>query len=463
MLRLALYVVIIVALAIGAVWLADNPGEVSINWRGYVIELSVIWLALIVFMLMVATAAVSRLWRWIRKGYREQRKMARYEKGLDELGWGLGALMANDGARARRHADSFARLVGDVPLSHILQGQSALLLEDHEGAKQHFQALETDKRTKPLALRGLLEIAEDTGDTEAIYALSEQAQTSAPKAGWSQRPFVEAAIALGRWDGAAKALRAAIAQGHLDADEGRRMQAMVSLCRARDADSPDIARRHVNEALKFDPGLVPAAVLAAKLAHEKKRYRRAQRILKHAWVQGPHPDLVEAFVSLRAKESAAQRYKRVNQMVGSDDPQPETLYAQAVYALRAGLTGPARGHLRAMAELLPQQRTYQLLADVELAAGDAQAAQTAKDRMATAMPDPVWHCTSCGQEHFSWQITCADCSEFASVVWAPLKRKAPLVALPPELADQSADEEADDDEVMLLTDEAEEPKPPEKP
>jgi predicted ATP-dependent serine protease len=83
--------------------------------------------------------------------------------------------------------------------------------------------------------------------------------------------------------------------------------------------------------------------------------------------------------------------------------------------------------------------------------------------MATAMPDPVWHCTSCGQEHFSWQITCADCSEFASVVWAPLKRKAPLVALPPELADQSADEEADDDEVMLLTDEAEEPKPPKKP
>ena len=41
MVRVLTYLLVIAALAAGAVWLADRPGEVSVLWQGYRIETSV--------------------------------------------------------------------------------------------------------------------------------------------------------------------------------------------------------------------------------------------------------------------------------------------------------------------------------------------------------------------------------------------------------------------------------------
>ena len=48
MVRVLLYLFVFACLAVGAVWLADRPGEVSVLWQGYRIETS------------VAIAAISR-------------------------------------------------------------------------------------------------------------------------------------------------------------------------------------------------------------------------------------------------------------------------------------------------------------------------------------------------------------------------------------------------------------------
>jgi len=157
-------------------------------------------------------------------------------------------------------------------------------------------------------------------------------------------------------------------------------------------------------------------------------------------------------VGLSAGDSTAQQYKRISQLVTGGETHPEGLYAQARYALAAGLTGPARGHLNAMRAVLPQRRVYQMLADVEALAGDAVAQQDAKDKMASALPDPVWHCTACGQEHSEWQPVCGDCRAFGSVQWSPIERKAPVL-LDKDKSEHEAEEDAE--EPMLLTSEVE--------
>ena len=82
--------------------------------------------------------------------------------------------------------------------------------------------------------------------------------------------------------------------------------------------------------------------------------------------------------------------------------------------------------------------------------------------MPTALPDPVWHCSACGQEHLEWQPVCADCKDFATIRWAPIERKVPV------LVDEAMDPVTDDDtEAILLTNEASEeahdPDPSEAP
>ena len=50
MIRVILFLVLVVLLALGAVWLADRPGDVAITWQGLRLETSV----------MVAAVATGR-------------------------------------------------------------------------------------------------------------------------------------------------------------------------------------------------------------------------------------------------------------------------------------------------------------------------------------------------------------------------------------------------------------------
>jgi HemY protein len=53
MIRVIIYLIIVAALAYGAVWLAERPGEVAITWQGERIDTSVMVLA-------AAIAAIAR-------------------------------------------------------------------------------------------------------------------------------------------------------------------------------------------------------------------------------------------------------------------------------------------------------------------------------------------------------------------------------------------------------------------
>ena len=45
MIRVVVFLAVIGLVAVGAVWLADRPGEVAITWQGYRLETSVAILA----------------------------------------------------------------------------------------------------------------------------------------------------------------------------------------------------------------------------------------------------------------------------------------------------------------------------------------------------------------------------------------------------------------------------------
>ncbi len=64
MVRVLIYLAVIAALAAGAVWLAERPGEVSVLWQGYRIETSLavaaIGVAALAFLGMVGWSLARR-------------------------------------------------------------------------------------------------------------------------------------------------------------------------------------------------------------------------------------------------------------------------------------------------------------------------------------------------------------------------------------------------------------------
>ncbi|MEK9796084.1 MAG: heme biosynthesis HemY N-terminal domain-containing protein, partial [Alphaproteobacteria bacterium] len=82
--RIAIYIIEVAVVVAIAVWLAERPGLVQIEWQGYRIETSVGILALAVFLFAVTVAALYTLWRWLRRRPGEwslRRRLSRQDAG----------------------------------------------------------------------------------------------------------------------------------------------------------------------------------------------------------------------------------------------------------------------------------------------------------------------------------------------------------------------------------------------
>ena len=109
MIRLLLFILGIVAAALGLAWFADRPGAITVEWLGYQIETSAFVGALALIALVVLALVLWSLLRYlvtrpaaIAAYTRERRK----QQGLDALSRGLLAIGVGDRALAQRYAAS---------------------------------------------------------------------------------------------------------------------------------------------------------------------------------------------------------------------------------------------------------------------------------------------------------------------------------------------------------------------
>ena len=130
MIRVTLYLIVIAALAFGAVWLAERPGEVAITWQGSRLDTSVMVLIAAAVALAVASAFA---WSIVYGILRAPAALARYrrrrrgERGYLAVSRGLIAVGSGDARAARRFTGEAVRIAPREPLTLLLSAQSAQL------------------------------------------------------------------------------------------------------------------------------------------------------------------------------------------------------------------------------------------------------------------------------------------------------------------------------------------------
>src|SRR5258706_488339 len=98
MIRVIIYLIVLAALAYGAVWLAERPGEVAITWRGERIDTSVMVLAAAI---AAVVGAGGFIWSILRALLRPPQAIAPYPRGRRGVG---GLFPGSPGAVADRRA-----------------------------------------------------------------------------------------------------------------------------------------------------------------------------------------------------------------------------------------------------------------------------------------------------------------------------------------------------------------------
>jgi len=312
MIRVIVFLVLVGLIALGAVWVADRPGEVSIVWQGYRIETSV----MVLFVAVVAAIVVAlTIWSLIRTvlHFPDIIAMAlghrRGVRGYLAISRGLIAIGAGDVRAAKKFAGEAEKIAPGEPLALLLHAQCAQLSGDRTEAEFGFRAMAERKDTKLLGLRGLYVEAQRRADGVAARAYAEEAAKAAPSLAWAGQATLEYRCAAGDWTGALAALDRNSRYGLIDKPGYRRQRAVLLMARALAVEEtePDRARALALEAVKLVPDLVPAADMAARLLGERGDYKKAVRAIEAAWKVNPHPDLADTFAHLRVGESARER------------------------------------------------------------------------------------------------------------------------------------------------------------
>ena len=425
MIRFLIYVVEVAVVVAIAVWLADRPGLVSLDWQGWRIETSVGILALSVFLLAVGVAAAFATWRWLRRRPREwsmRRRLNRQEAGLRALSEGLVAIASGDADSARKHTRRADSLLDHAPVTVLLEAQTAQIAGDEAAARATFERMTQNADTEFLGLRGLITDALRVGDDSRALTYARRAYVLKPRTPWLVETMVSLLSRAGDWREAQRLLEESQKSKRSMTVQVRQQQAALLTERARSsqaAGQADDAFAQARKANELDSALVPAACLLARLVAEEGRAWRVRKFIEKSWLAAPHPDLRDAYLGLLEPEQPPlERYKAVEKLVRATPDHPESRLALARAALDANLWGEARRQLDELQAASPTADVFRLRA--RLADEDGEDMTAPADWLelaANADSDRAWVCSDCGTVADEWSAVCGHCGAFATLGW----------------------------------------------
>ncbi|MDB5490040.1 MAG: hypothetical protein JWQ58_3755 [Reyranella sp.] len=424
MLRTIIWFVVAIVAMLGAVWLAERPGSVTAEFRGWRLDTSVGVLMISVIVLILVSIGGWLLYRWIvgapgalLEGWGESRR----RRGYRELTQGLAAVAAGDGVEAQKHARKAEQLLSEPALTLLLSAQAAQLTGDREGARRAFNAMLEDDQMAFLGLRGLIGQSLRDGDQAQALGYAERAFKLRPQTPWVVHSLFDMQAQVGRWKTAQETLESGIRRKVVSPDKGRSLKALLEIERSREAESEGRASDALalaREAFGLAPERIAVTQRLAELQLKAGDSKKAMKTIERGWSLAPHPDLVALYLDASGETEALKRVGVVRRLAGQNPTDIESHLALAQASLDAGLWGEARRHLDTAAGTNPSTRVCRMMAEVE------ERAQTGQDKVrewlsrATDAPaDRAWRCSSCGAHHETWRPVCESCGAFGTLQW----------------------------------------------
>jgi HemY protein len=422
MIRVLFYLGIVAALAVGVVWFADRPGQVSILWQGYRVETSVAIALVGVLALAFAAMVAWMLLRFIfglpgAFGFAARNR--RKAKGFSAISKGMVAVAADDPAMAYRYAADARRLVGDEPLTLLLEAQTAQLKSDRAGAEATFKDMMDRPETRILGLRGLFVEARRRGDGPAAQTYADEAVKLSPSLAWANDALLEFHSGAGDWVSARTAVERRAALRLADKGEAKRQRAVLLTAEAQTKfdTKPEEALSAALEAVKLAPALSPAAAMAGQLLVARGDLRKASKLIEAAWREAPHPDLAVPYITARTGDSAADKLGRAEALAKQNPANPESALIVAAAATQAREFAKARAALMPLIAGGASMRVCMAMADLEEAEhGSAGKVREWLGRATRAPRDPVW--VADGVTSAIWRPVSPVTGQLDAFVWA---------------------------------------------
>ena len=449
-LKILIFVLLVVAITFGVSFLMETDQLVLVTMFGREFALTPLSAAIAALLLLLAVWIVLRVAGLLVATFRflngDETALSRYwdrrseRKGYEAFADGMLALASGEGRLAIRKAERAEGYLNRPELTNLLVAQAAEMAGDRAKATETYKALVQRDATRFVGIRGLMRQKLEQGDTETALALAEKAFVLRPQHGEVQDTLLQLQAGSENWTGARATLAAKLKSGSLPRDVHKRRDAVLALAHARDALAAgqiEEARKDATEANRLSPDLVPAAVMAARMAIEEGKPRVATKVIRKAWDKAPHPDLAAAFAEIEPTESPEERLKRFRVLFSKHPDDPEVKLLKAELHIAAEDYAAARAALGDLAETAPTARSLTIMAAIERGQGaEDHHVRAWLAKAVTASRGPQWTCEACGHVHADWHPVCEHCDRFDTLAWieapqsnAALAATAPMLPL----------------------------------
>lgn len=433
MIKAIVFLVKVALLVALAVWVADRPGTVAIEWMEYKLTLQMgVFLLLFVLTVLLAIAifGIIKGVADFPKSFRRYREYVRRDKGYKALTLGLTAVAAGDAISAQYQAHRATKMLRDdngLPL--LLKAQAARMNNKEDEAREAFALLIQDKNAAFLGVRGLLQAALDAQNYSKALELGREALRLHPKQPWILRMVYDLEIKMQDWEAARKTLYRAEKAGAVEARKAKSDRVAMLLAEADAAlqeDHREQALHILKKAHGIDPSFAPAVTRLAKMHIQNSQRRRAVSIIEKAWKVAPHPELVYVWdmaapaAGKKSKtDDIAMRIKWFERLMALKPDSNEGHLALAQAAMDDGLWGEARAHLREAEKTDPSRRVYRMLIALEeRSTQDEEAIMRWSDKADEAAPDRQWVCRETGRVYPQWSPVALPHNGFNTIEWA---------------------------------------------
>jgi HemY protein len=382
--RVGLWALLAVLLgAFVAHFVLEDRGYVLLNFRGYVVEMSVPGLVLMLVALYLAVrglVALARLPRSLRSNVAQRRG----RRSGENIGRGLMHLIEGDFARAER----LLTRANDAPLVGYLLAARAAQSQGSPARRDDWLKLAYDAapESRPAVLLAQAELELDAGDLDAAELTLERLEELKPDhpgaVGLLARVYRE------RDDAPALAAllprlgRAHLAPAERDALAAEALRMELASLGLRDERLDEIWRGLAKD-LRASPPLI---ALRARALDRLGRGPEAERELKAALKRDWHRELVLAYGEVHGADGTKQ-LKQAETWLKTYPEDPALLLTAARLCIQGELWGKARSYLESSIALAPAPEAYALYGKLLSKLGDGERAAVAfRSGLALASP-----------------------------------------------------------------------------
>jgi len=372
-------IIVVLALfasAFAAHFLLSDPGYVVINFRGYLVEMSV---PVLVFLAAALFALIWLLRKVIMAPRRIGAAAGRYRSIRSGRKMTLGMIEVAEGNFARgERLLARAASTSDSPLFNYLQAARAAHLQGRNERRDEW--LRMAYQEVPEAANAVLltqaEFQLDQGQLELALATLRRLDENSKDHGHALTLMGRLYFKLEDWSALRDILPRVTKHGQVKPETLNAWTVRIhreTLDHVSDGDALALAWKDVPKALKTDVSLLESyfkALMRAGL-HERAE-KELTAALKSSW-RGP---LVRLF-GLVEGANASKQLKRAEGWLAAHSDDPDLLLSAARLCLRNELWGKARSYLETMISLRPSPEVYQEYGALLNRLGDTEAAADA--------------------------------------------------------------------------------------